>query len=65
MRLSPSAPADEYDWPDPVRPWLLAGAVALSVARPLLPSEGAIVSSDALLFILLPLVLAAAWALAR
>ncbi len=25
---------------DPFRPWLLAGIVALYVARPLLPSEG-------------------------
>jgi O-antigen ligase len=49
--------------PDFFRPWLLAGAVALLVARPLLPSEGAIVSGDALLFVLLPLVLAAVWTL--
>ena len=48
---------------DIFRPWLLASTVALFVARPLLPSEGAIVSGDALLFVLLPLVLAAVWAL--
>jgi hypothetical protein len=54
--------ASAPDEADVFRPWLLAGAVALIVARPLLPSEGTIKSSDTLLFILLPLVLAAVWA---
>ncbi len=56
----PTAAAAEGD---PFRPWLLAGTVALFVARPLLPSEGTIASGDSLLFVLLPLVLLAVWAM--
>ena len=54
--------AAALDRADVFRPWLLASTVALFVARPLLPSEGTITSSDTLLFILLPLVLAGVWA---
>ena len=46
---------------DKLRPWLLATAVALTVARPLLPSEGTITSGDGLIFDLVPLALAAIW----
>jgi len=48
---------------DVFRPWLLAATVALFVARPLLPSEGTSTRGDALVFMLLPLVLCAVWAL--
>ncbi len=48
---------------DVFRPWLLAATTALALARPLLPSEGGLTSGDSLVFVFLPLVLWAVWAL--
>jgi len=50
---------------DPFRPWLLAGATMLTVARPLLPSDGpgSVMTGDGPLFVLLWLALATIWAL--
>jgi O-antigen ligase len=50
---------------DPFRPWLLAGATMLIVARPLLPSDGpnAGATGEGPLFVLLWLALAGIWAL--
>lgn len=45
-------------WPARVRPWLLAALVALCVARPLLPSEGASWIGDDAPFAMLALVVA-------
>src|SRR5690242_6428607 len=44
-----------------LRPWLLAALAALSVARPLLPSEGVAWMGDGLPFDLLWMLLAAAY----
>jgi O-antigen ligase/tetratricopeptide (TPR) repeat protein len=49
--------------PDRLRPWLLAGAAALYVARPLLPSESAAASGDGLPLVMLWFWLALAWLL--
>ncbi|HVU90431.1 MAG TPA: O-antigen ligase family protein [Pirellulales bacterium] len=60
-RPPPSSTKDRED--DSLRPWLLAGAVALFVARPLLPSEGTLAGGDAVVLMLGPLLLLVAWAL--
>jgi O-antigen ligase/tetratricopeptide (TPR) repeat protein len=59
----PAASSSAAD--DPFRPWLLAGATMLTVARPLLPSDGpgAAASGDGPLFVLLWLAIATIWAL--
>lgn len=49
--------------PDQLRPWLLAGAAALYVARPLLPNESAATSGDGLPLVMLWFWLALAWLL--
>ncbi len=49
--------------PDRLRPWLLAGAAALFVARPLVPSDGGPWRGDGEPFAALWLVLALVWAL--
>ena len=59
--VPPAAPARLSD--DPFRPWLLAAATTLTVARPLLPSDGGGATGEGPLFALLWLVLAALWAL--
>ena len=48
-----------------MRPWLLAAATALWVARPLYPSEAAAAHGDGLPVVMLWLVLAVCWLLAR
>ena len=55
---APNAPVE-----DPFRPWLLAAATMLAVARPLLPSDGASATGEGPLFVLLWLVLGGMWAL--
>lgn len=49
--------------PDRLRPWLLAGAAALYVARPLLPSESAAMNGDGLPLVMLWFFLALVWLL--
>jgi len=48
---------------DRLRPWLLAGAIALFVARPLFPSEGTADQGDGLPVVMLWLALAVFWML--
>lgn len=48
---------------DRLRPWLLGGAMALFVARPLYPSESAAAFGDGLTIVMLWLVLAVFWLL--
>jgi|GEM_PF-731593 len=57
----PSVPGQQA--PDRWRPWLLAGAVALLVARPLYPSETPAETGDGLPVVMLWLVLAVLWML--
>jgi len=57
----PSVPGQQA--PDRWRPWLLAGAVALLVARPLYPSETPAETGDGLPVVMLWLALAVVWML--
>lgn len=62
-KSSQSAVKFEKFGPDRLRPWLLAGAAALYVARPLLPSESAAASGDGLPLVMLWFWLALVWLL--
>jgi O-antigen ligase/polysaccharide polymerase Wzy-like membrane protein len=55
--------ATAFEQPDRLRPWLLAGAAALFVARPLVPSDGGPWRGDGEPFAALWLVLVLIWAL--
>jgi len=57
-----AATAEPLEPADPLRPWLLAVAVALFVARPLMPSEAAALAGDGMPVVLLWIVLAVGWA---
>ncbi len=57
-------PAAARSLPEALRPWLLAGLMALCVARPLLPSEGISWLGDGQPFIMLALILTAGYLLA-
>ncbi len=60
----PSRGTAEEAATDRARPWLLAGTVALYVARPLFPSEGTAEQGDGLPAVMLWLALAVLWMLA-
>src|SRR5437879_3098546 len=66
--LSAAAPSADVaaaeDRPDALRPWLLAGATALIVARPLVLSDGGPWIGDGEPFAALWIILAIMWALA-
>ncbi|HWB13187.1 MAG TPA: O-antigen ligase family protein [Pirellulales bacterium] len=62
----PTVASATVDRTERLRRGLLAGLVAIYVARPLLPSESpTIVAGDGLPFVMLTLLLAATWSLAR
>ena len=60
---SDSPAGEQTEGPDSLKPWLLAGACALWVARPLLVSESAAEEGDGLPVVMLWLALAVVWLL--
>lgn len=63
VAAAPLPGAESKERPDALRPWLLAGATALVVARPLVMSDGGVWIGDGEPFAALWLVLAIIWAL--